>query len=138
MTNEPDTDGTEPYELMVERDFVAQHFLTVPDPGPEGETHSHQFTAQVRFAGPTLNEYGYLIDIDHVNAILDDLEARYRDAVLNDLPEFEGLNPSVEHFARVFGDRFADELADSTPTRLRVRIWEDETAWASHERALEP
>jgi 6-pyruvoyltetrahydropterin/6-carboxytetrahydropterin synthase len=131
------TDATPQYELTVTRDFLAQHFLTVPDPGPEGEVHSHHFTVEVNFAGPSLGEYGYLVDIDDVNEILDALETRYRDALLNDLPEFEGHNPSVEHFARLFGDRVADALADPNPTHLEVRIWEDEEAWASHRRPLE-
>jgi 6-pyruvoyltetrahydropterin/6-carboxytetrahydropterin synthase len=90
----------------------------------------------VRLAGPELNEYGYLVDIDAVEAALDELEARYRDALLNDLPEFEGLNPSVERFARLFGDRFVERIPTDVPTRLTVRMWEDEDAWASHERAL--
>jgi len=127
----------ETYELTVTRDFVAQHYLTVPDPGPEGEPHSHQFTVEVRFAGPSLGEYGYLVDIDDVNAVLDDLEERYRDALLNDLPEFEGVNPSVERFARLFGDRIEAALEDANPTRLAVRLWEDESAWASHRRELD-
>jgi 6-pyruvoyltetrahydropterin/6-carboxytetrahydropterin synthase len=136
----PSTDPkppAEPHRLMVRREFVAQHFLTVPDPGPEGEVHSHVFTAEVEFAGPTLGEYGYLVDIDAVDAILDDVEARYRDTLLNDLPEFGDRNPSVERFAERFGDRVAEALDDPTPTRLTVRLWEDDLAWASHERLLE-
>jgi 6-pyruvoyltetrahydropterin/6-carboxytetrahydropterin synthase len=131
------TQSDPPYELTVTRDFVAQHFLTVPDPGPEGEVHSHHFAVEVRFGGPSLDEYGYLVDIDDVNAVLDELEARYRDALLNDLPEFEGLNPSVEHFARLFGDRVVAGLENPNPTVLTVRVWEDEEAWASHRRPLE-
>lgn len=130
-----DTDHT--YELAVTRDFVAQHFLTVPDPGAEGDVHSHRYTVEMRFAGPTLGEYGYLVDIDAVNAVLDDLEERYRDATLNDLPEFEGHNPSVERFARVFGDRVDDAITEPNPTVLIVRLWEDESAWASHRRSLD-
>jgi 6-pyruvoyltetrahydropterin/6-carboxytetrahydropterin synthase len=124
------------YRLSVSRDFVAQHYLTVPDPGPEGEVHSHHFEADVRLAGPDLNEYGYLVDIDAVDAALDDLEARYRDALLNDLPEFDGANPSVERFARLFGDRFVATAPTGTATSLTVRMWEDDVAWASHERSL--
>ena len=124
------------YEVTVLDEFVAQHFLTVPDPGPEGEVHSHEFTAEVEFAGPELGEYGYVGDIDAVESILDDLEARYADSLLNDLPEFGDRNPSVERFAELFGDRLADRLEDPTPTRLVVRMWEDDLAWASYERDL--
>ena len=129
------TDGT--YELTVTREFIAQHYLTVPNPGPEGEVNSHHFTVELRFTGPELGEYGYLVDIDAVDAILDTLVDRYRDTLLNDLPEFEGLNPSIEHFSRVFGDRVADALSNPTPVRLTVRIWEDDTSWASHTRRLD-
>lgn len=130
-----DTDGT--YELTVTREFIAQHYLTVPNPGPEGEVNSHHFTVELQFTGPELGEYGYLVDIDAVDAILDTLTDRYRDTLLNDLPEFEGLNPSIEHFSRVFGDRVADALSNPTPVRLTVRIWEDDTSWASHARRLD-
>ncbi len=137
----PDTDTesspaeTEPYQLTVRRSFIAQHFLTVPDPGPEGVPHSHEFTAEVTFAAPSLNEYGYVVDIDAVDAALNTIEERYRDTLLNDLPEFDG-NPSVERFAERFGDRLVDHLDEPTPTRLVVRLWEDDLAWASHERRL--
>jgi 6-pyruvoyltetrahydropterin/6-carboxytetrahydropterin synthase len=124
------------YELSVSRDFVAQHYLTVPDPGPvEGDPHSHHYEVAVRFTGPELNEYGYLVDIDAVEAALDDLTERYRDELLNDLPAFEG-NPSVERFARVFADEVAADLDAPTPDRLTVRMWEDDVAWASYERSL--
>jgi 6-pyruvoyltetrahydropterin/6-carboxytetrahydropterin synthase len=127
---------TYPHALMVERSFVAQHYLTVPDPGPEGVPHSHQFTLELHFAGPNLGEYGYLVDIDRVKAVLDAVEDRYRDELLNDLPEFDGLNPSVERFARFVGDRVDDALDDPTPEQLTVRLWEDDEAWASHCRRL--
>ncbi|WP_336023609.1 6-pyruvoyl trahydropterin synthase family protein [Halobellus salinisoli] len=130
------TDTTDAYELSVTRDFVAQHFLTVPDPGPEGDVHSHHFTVELHFTGPHLGDFGYLVDIDAVEGVLDVLEGHYRDALLNDLPEFEGLNPSIEHFARLFGDRVEERLVDPTPTGLTVRIWEDEVSWASHTRRL--
>ncbi|MFW6265846.1 MAG: 6-pyruvoyl trahydropterin synthase family protein, partial [Halanaeroarchaeum sp.] len=99
--------------------------------------HSHHFELEIRFAGPSLDEYGYLVDIDAVNDVLDDIEDRYRDTLLNDLPEFEGENPSVERFARHVGDRIAAALPDGAPESLVVRIWEDESAWASHRRRLE-
>jgi 6-pyruvoyltetrahydropterin/6-carboxytetrahydropterin synthase len=126
-----------PHELAVRREFIAQHVLTVPDPDPpEDEVHSHHFTVEVTFAGSQLGEYDYLVDITDVDAILDNLVGRYRDTLLNDLPEFQGHNPSIEHFSRVFGDRVESALTDDTPDALCVTVWEDDTAWASHRRAL--
>ena len=124
------------YTVTVEREFVAQHFLTVPDPGPEGDLHSHRYTATVQLAGPELNEYGYLVDIDDVDAALDATVARYRDATLNDLPEFDGLNPSLEHFARLFGGRFRERLDAPEVESLTVKLREDDVAWASHDREV--
>jgi len=126
-----------PHELAVRRTFIAQHVLTVPEPEPpEDEVNSHQFTVEIQFAADSLGEYEYLVDISEVEAILDELTERYRDTLLNDLPEFEGQNPSVEHFARVFGDRVEESLTDETPDMLRVKIWEDDDAWAKHTRKL--
>jgi 6-pyruvoyltetrahydropterin/6-carboxytetrahydropterin synthase len=121
------------YELMVRRDFIAQHFLTVPNCGPENEWHSHHFTVDVRLAGDQLNEHGYLVDIDDVKAGLDGIESRYKDATLNELPEFEGLNPSVEHFCRFCCERMAEHVTASNVTSICIRIWEDDEAWASYE-----
>jgi 6-pyruvoyltetrahydropterin/6-carboxytetrahydropterin synthase len=120
------------YELMVRRDFVAQHFLTVPNCGPENEWHSHHFELEVILRGDSLNQHGYLVDIDEVKEALDAIVDRYRDTTLNDLPEFEGLNPSVEHFARIVCDSLNDRLSTSTLEGMEVKIWEDEEAWASY------
>lgn len=124
------------YTVAVSTDFVAQHFLTVPDPGPEGEIHSHHYELEVRCQGPELNEYGYLLDIDELTAAIDAVEERYRDELLNDREAFEGLNPSVEHFARIVADRLAADLDSPGVETLTVRLHEDEIAWASYERSL--
>jgi 6-pyruvoyltetrahydropterin/6-carboxytetrahydropterin synthase len=121
------------YAVTVRRSFIAQHYLTVPDPGPEGKVHSHRFTAEVELRGPELDEFGYLVDIDAVKAGMDAVVDDYRDELLNDAPAFEGLNPSVEHFARIFCESFLDAADPSNPTGVEVRLWEDEEAWASYE-----
>ncbi|MXR50245.1 6-carboxytetrahydropterin synthase [Halovenus sp. WSH3] len=124
------------YSTTVLTAFVAQHYLTVPDPGPEGVPHSHHFEVELTFRGPELNEYDYLVDIDDARAALEHIADRYRDQLLNDLPEFEGYNPSVERFARVVFDRVTDVVTDDTVTELAVTIWEDETAAATYDAAV--
>lgn len=120
------------YELMVRRDFIAQHFLTVPDCGPENELHSHHFELEVRLEGPELNQHGYLVDITDVEGIMDQIVERYRDATLNECDAFQGLNPSVEHFARIVAARVREGVNPDRLSTLSVRIWEDENAWAAY------
>ncbi|MEZ3143596.1 6-pyruvoyl tetrahydropterin synthase family protein [Halobaculum sp. MBLA0143] len=127
------------YRLAVSRTFVAQHFLTVPSPPPgEGEPHSHTYEVEAELRAAELGEYGYVVDIDAVEATLDDLVADYRDTLLNDRPAFDG-NPSVERFARLFGDRLVETVDDDTLAGvdgLTVRMWEDDVARVAHDRDL--
>jgi 6-pyruvoyltetrahydropterin/6-carboxytetrahydropterin synthase len=126
------------YELMVRRAFVAQHFLTVPDAGRENTWHSHHFTAEILLEGRMLNAYGYLVDIVNLREALDALVQRYRDQTLNKLPEFAGLNPSLEHFARILCDAMVGQLDHERLERLTVRLWEDDVARVSFSRSFNP
>lgn len=120
------------YSLNVKDEFIAHHYLTVPGCGPENEWHSHHFSVEVKLEGKTLNENGYLTDIVEVEDALEILIERYQDATLNDLPEFDGLNPSIEHFARIFWAKIQGHISSESLDCVTVRIWEDESAWASY------
>ncbi|MFB6169329.1 MAG: 6-pyruvoyl tetrahydropterin synthase family protein [Haloferacaceae archaeon] len=121
------------YEVMVVRTFDAWHWLTVPDPGPEGERHSHTFTAEMTLRGPDLNEYGYLVDIDAVHDGLDAAVERYEDETMNDLSEFAGLNPSAERLARFIVERFDDATDLDDGIDCRLRLWEDDDAAVTYD-----
>lgn len=124
------------YTVSVSRACIAQHYLTVPDPGPEGTLHSHRFDVEVSFRGPTLNEYGYLVDIDAVIDALETVVDGVRDRTLNDLPAFEGVNPSAERLAEHVGDRLLDRLDPEPASELAVRVREDDVAEVVHERPI--
>ncbi|MFA9428313.1 6-pyruvoyl tetrahydropterin synthase family protein [Natronorubrum sp. A-ect3] len=126
------------YDVSVSRSFVAQHFLTVPDPGPEGDLHSHHYTLEVTVSAPELDEYGYVVDIDDLSAAVDTAVEAYRDQTLNDCPAFEGLNPSLEHFTRIVADRLLEDgqLSTETATSIRIAMDEDDIARVGHERDL--
>lgn len=119
------------YALGLQRSFTARHYLTGGDWGPENLPHSHPYRVEIRLSASQLDEHGYLADLCRLEPILDDCTAAYREQVLNDLPEFEGLNPSIEHFARLFCTRFLQSLGSHRFEVVEVRIWENEDAWAS-------
>ena len=124
------------YTVPVSRTCIAQHYLTVPDPGPEGTLHSHRFDIEASFHGPELNEHGYLVDIDAVIEALEAVVAKIRDRTLNDIPAFEGQNPSAERLAAHVADRLLGRLTPETATELAIRVREDEVAEVVHERTV--
>jgi 6-pyruvoyltetrahydropterin/6-carboxytetrahydropterin synthase len=120
------------YTVAVARDFIAQHYLFGGDWGAENEWHSHHYRVEVQLAGATLDEHGYLVDIVDIERHLEALVDRYRDRTLNDLPEFKGLNPSIEHFARIFCQAISDRIQAPNLSAITVQMWENEIAWASY------
>jgi 6-pyruvoyltetrahydropterin/6-carboxytetrahydropterin synthase len=124
------------YTLAVQRRFEATHHLIGGDWGAENFPHSHPYRLEVRLEGPSLNEHGYLVDIVAVEGYLDDLMSKFAGSDLNVQPEFAGLNPSLEHFARILCQALATRLTGSGPQAISVQLWESETAWASYRQDL--
>lgn len=120
------------YTVAVKRDFIAQHFLIGGDWGAENFKHSHHYVIEVQLEGDKLDEHGYLVDIVDIEKHLGDLVAHYRDHTLNDLPEFNGLNPSIEHFSRILCTTLASLIKAHTLKCVTVKLWENEIAWAAY------
>ena len=120
------------YTVAVKRDFVAQHFLIGGDWGAENQWHSHHYYLELQLHGEQLDRHGYLVDIVDIERELDTVVAYYQDKTLNELVEFAGLNPSIEHFARIVAIKLAGAISAETLSGLTVRLWENEIAWASY------
>jgi 6-pyruvoyltetrahydropterin/6-carboxytetrahydropterin synthase len=120
------------YTLAVRRDFVAQHALVGGDWGAENQPHSHHYVLELQMEGAQLDQHGFLVDILEVEQVLNGLVARYRDHLLNDLPEFAGLNPSLEAFSRIVCVALGRSLRFDNISSFKVVLWENDTAWASY------
>jgi 6-pyruvoyltetrahydropterin/6-carboxytetrahydropterin synthase len=120
------------YAVAVKRDFIAQHHLTGGDWGPENDLHSHHYQVELQLHGGELDTHGYLVDIVEIERVLEELIARYRDATLNRLPEFAGLNPSIEHFSRILCQALSREILAENIRFIVLKLWENEIAWASY------
>ncbi|MDW8327551.1 MAG: 6-carboxytetrahydropterin synthase [Anaerolineales bacterium] len=128
---------TSHYTVAVKRDFIAQHFLVGGDWGAENLRHSHHYVVEVQLEGDRLDQHGYLVDIVDIERNLEALVAHYRDQTLNDLPEFAGLNPSIEHFARILCQTLAERIRAEALTAVTVKLWENEIAWAAYTHKIE-
>lgn len=120
------------YTLSVRREFIARHYLIGGDWGPENFPNSHHYVLELQLEGHRLDRHGYLVDIVEVEKHLDEVTGYYREQMLNDKPEFEGLNPSLEHFARILATSLNEGLQADNLHALTVVLWENAAAWASY------
>ncbi|MDP1545890.1 MAG: 6-carboxytetrahydropterin synthase [Anaerolineales bacterium] len=119
------------YTLGVRREFIARHFLIGGDWGAENFPNSHHYTLELQLEGSDLDQHGYLVDIVDVEKRLDDVVGYYKEQMLNEKPEFAGLNPSIEHFARILAATLNEKIKAKNITGLKVVLWEHENAWAA-------
>ena len=120
------------YTLAVRRNFVAQHALIGGDWGAENQPHSHHYVLELQMEGAQLDRHGFLVDIVDVERALAELIAGYRDHLLNDLPEFKDLNPSLENFCRFLCISLDESIQAKNITAVKVILWENEIAWAAY------
>jgi len=119
------------YKVAVKRAFSAHHYLIGGDWGPENNPHGHDYMVEVQLEGRELDRHGYLVDIVDIEEKLDRLVEFYRGRTLNDLNRFEGLNPSIERFSRIFCEQFSESIDAPNIQSITVVLWESDIAWAS-------
>jgi len=120
------------YILGVKRDFIARHYLIGGDWGPENFPNSHHYVLELQLEGRELDQHGYLVDILDVEKHLDEIVNYYKEQMLNDKPEFVGLNPSLEHFARILATTLSDRIKADNINTLKLVLWENDSAWAAY------
>ncbi|MES2823486.1 MAG: 6-carboxytetrahydropterin synthase [Pseudomonadota bacterium] len=119
------------YTVAVTRDFIANHFLIGGDWGAENFPHAHRYVAEISIQGNQLDQHGYLVDIVDIEAALDATVSYFRDSLLNEKPEFAGLNPSIEHFSRIINEQISARIRPIGSGSLTVKLWENATCWAA-------
>jgi 6-pyruvoyltetrahydropterin/6-carboxytetrahydropterin synthase len=120
------------YSLSLKRRFVANHYLVGGDWGAENLPHAHAYQMEVGVESSALDAHGYVIDLVLLEKVVEETLAKFRDRTLNDRPEFVGLNPSLEHFARILAEAIDQGLAVTPIAGLEVRLWEHEAAFAAY------
>jgi 6-pyruvoyltetrahydropterin/6-carboxytetrahydropterin synthase len=120
------------YTLAVRREFIARHFLIGGDWGPENFPNSHHYILELQLEGRELDQHGYLVDIVDVEKHLDGIVGYYKEQMLNDKPEFAGLNPSLEHFSRILATSLSESIQAKNISALKVVLWEHANAWAAY------
>ena len=88
---------------------------------------------ELQLSGNELDQHGYLVDIVDVEKHLDEIVGYYKEQMLNEKHEFAGLNPSIEHFARILATSLNKRIHANNIVSLKVVLWEHADAWAAYE-----
>lgn len=115
------------YEIAVEHSFDAAHCLRDYD-GSCRQLHGHTYRVRAAFRAESLEQTGLAVDFRAAKRLLkqtlDYLDHQY----INDLPEFESLNPTAENIAKFIFDR----VKGANPLLFSVSVWETPTSCATY------
>jgi 6-pyruvoyltetrahydropterin/6-carboxytetrahydropterin synthase len=123
------------YSVSVQKDFIAQHKLVGGDWGAENNPHSHQYVLELTLESESLDQHGYLVDIVDIENRIDKTIAYFKDQMLNELEEFSGLNPSLEHFCRIIWQKVIGDSSLPGHGIMTIKLWENESCWAAYRQA---
>ena len=115
------------YEISVEMDFDAAHFLR----GYRGKCeslHGHRFKVVATIKRNELDKIGLAYDFTVLKQYLGEILAKYDHTGLNDISPFNRINPSSENISRTIFQRLARKLADAPVTLASIEVWESPTS----------
>lgn len=119
----------------VKKNFIAQHFLIGKDFGAENSRHSHHYSFELEIENTQLDQFNFLIDIVEVKNHIELMISYFNDKTLNELPEFENQNPSLELFSKILWQKF-NHFKLPANSQITVRLWEDDIAQASYREKI--
>jgi 6-pyruvoyltetrahydropterin/6-carboxytetrahydropterin synthase len=119
------------YELKVTTRFAAAHRLTMVGAKCEN-LHGHNWKIEVYLAGSELDQAGVLMDFGEIKACLREIMARLDHHFLNELPMFEGRQPSSERIAVYVAEELGKAINPPGVRVSRVSAWESEDCCATY------
>jgi 6-pyruvoyltetrahydropterin/6-carboxytetrahydropterin synthase len=119
-------------KIFLQTKFSAAHQLLVPDKGDQWNKdnfgrctnlHGHTWKVEFEVGGIQSAENGMLINFNELKAMVDKLDHKFINDIINNLPTAENLV-----------DYFMDQLIDKQKFEyIRVRVYESENAYAEDE-----
>ena len=111
------------YEISVEQDFDAAHFLRGYG-GKCERQHGHRFRVQATLRMGKLNELGLAYDFTVLKKHLKDIVTLLDHVPLNETLPFDKINPSSENIARTIFNDLKTRLGEAGGALHSVAVWE--------------
>jgi 6-pyruvoyltetrahydropterin/6-carboxytetrahydropterin synthase len=121
------------WEISTETVVAAAHRLR-NTPGEGERLHGHNWRIRAVVQAKALDAPGWVLDFNHVSAVLRALVEPYEHVFLNEIPPFDDLNPTAENLARIVAEGLAAKLDDDRVRVTRVDVWENDACCATFYR----
>jgi len=120
------------YTVCAQAHYDSAHFLNHYE-GKCNRVHGHRYVVEAAIQSAELNEAGIAFDFSDLKRELRALAEGLDHELLNDLPQFQGVETSAENQARWFYDELKRRLPeDVREGLLYTRIWETPNQWAQY------
>ena len=122
------------WEISTETVVAAAHQLRLA-PGEGERLHGHNWRIKAVVRAKDLDpKSGWVVDFNHLGAVLRALVEPYEHVFLNEVAPFDDLNPTAENIARVVADNLAAKIDDARVKVARVEVWENDVCCATYFR----
>lgn len=119
------------FELRVKIDFAAAHHLE-GYPGDCARPHGHNWELEIFAQSEGLDSLGMAIDFRKLKTAAKEIVAGWDHQDLNQLKDFQEVNPSAEMIAKLTFERLS-RLINTAHTRIsKVTVWENARCSASY------
>ena len=117
------------YTLSVIKSFASAHCLREYK-GKCENMHGHNWKVRAAFCGTELDKTGMLMDFTDIKAHLDNIMLYLDHKFLNEIPPFNGINPTAENIASYIFNELKKTETDTAKV-CEVEVWESETSSAT-------
>jgi 6-pyruvoyltetrahydropterin/6-carboxytetrahydropterin synthase len=121
------------YEISTETAFSAAHYIAGYD-GDCARLHGHNWRVRVAITAAENKPMGFTYDFRKLRALINEVAKQVDHSVLNELPQFEGKNPTAETIAEWFYRETSERIKDAAVAVARVEVWESPLNCATYFR----
>jgi 6-pyruvoyltetrahydropterin/6-carboxytetrahydropterin synthase len=121
------------YEISTETNFSAAHYIA----GYQGDCarlHGHNWKVRVAIRAAENKPMGFTYDFRKLKVLMNEVAKQVDHTVLNELPQFEGKNPTAETIAEWFYREISERIADASVAVTRVEVWESYVNCATYSK----
>ncbi|MDY6907000.1 MAG: 6-carboxytetrahydropterin synthase QueD [Chloroflexota bacterium] len=117
------------YEVSVREHFDAAHYLREYR-GKCERLHGHRYEVVVTVQVPELDSSGLAFDFAELKRHVREVLGQFDHSCLNEVPPFDGINPTAENIAVTVCRGLSDRI--SAATISQVQVWESPDTWVTY------